>query len=89
LLEFALPGTVALIEKSTAASAAGRRSWWIGTGLPSSMRKAGSPPHYTGHRSRALWLEKLITYMKSKPGVWSATHEEIANYLMNTMLASR
>ena len=38
-------------------------------------------PHYTGHRSRALWLEKLITYMKSKPGVWFATHEEIANYL--------
>lgn len=38
-------------------------------------------PHYTGHRSRALWLEKLILYMKSKPGVWFATHEEIANYL--------
>jgi len=38
-------------------------------------------PHYTGHRSRALWLEKLITYMKSKPGVWFATHEEIAKYV--------
>jgi peptidoglycan/xylan/chitin deacetylase (PgdA/CDA1 family) len=38
-------------------------------------------PHYTGHRSRVLWLEKLITYMKSKPGVWFATHEEIARYL--------
>jgi peptidoglycan/xylan/chitin deacetylase (PgdA/CDA1 family) len=38
-------------------------------------------PHYTGHRSRALWLEKLIVYMKSKPGVWFATHEEVANYL--------
>jgi len=38
-------------------------------------------PHYTGHRSRVLWLEKLITYMKSKPGVWFATHEEIAKYL--------
>jgi hypothetical protein len=38
-------------------------------------------PHYTGHRSRVLWLEKLITYMKSKPGVWFATHEEIAGYL--------
>ena len=46
-------------------------------------------PHYTGHRSRALWLEKLITYMKSKPGVWFATHEEIANYLIKTMPASR
>ena len=24
-------------------------------------------------------LEKLITYMKSKPGVWFATAEQIAN----------
>jgi peptidoglycan/xylan/chitin deacetylase (PgdA/CDA1 family) len=38
-------------------------------------------PHYTGHRSRALWLEKLIVYMKSKPGVWFATHEEVASYV--------
>ena len=38
-------------------------------------------PHYTGHRSRALWLETLIAYMKSKSGVWFATHEEIARYL--------
>jgi peptidoglycan-N-acetylglucosamine deacetylase len=38
-------------------------------------------PHYTGHRSRVLWLEKLIVYMKSKPGVWFATHEDVANYL--------
>ncbi|HUQ94565.1 MAG TPA: polysaccharide deacetylase [Bryobacteraceae bacterium] len=38
-------------------------------------------PHVTGHRSRTLWLEKLIVYMKSRPGVWFATHEDIANYL--------
>ena len=38
-------------------------------------------PHITGHRSRALWLEKLIVYMKSKPGVWFATHEDVANYV--------
>jgi peptidoglycan/xylan/chitin deacetylase (PgdA/CDA1 family) len=44
-------------------------------------------PHYTGHRSRALWLEKLIVYMKSKPGVWFATHEAIANYLRKAELA--
>ena len=44
-------------------------------------------PHYTGHRSRALWLEKLIVYMKSKPGVWFATHEEVARYLKKTMMA--
>ena len=43
-------------------------------------------PHYTGHRSRVLWLEKLITYMKSKPGVWFATHEEIAEYLKKSMM---
>jgi peptidoglycan-N-acetylglucosamine deacetylase len=38
-------------------------------------------PHYTGHRSRALWLDKLIAYMKSKPGVWFATHEDVAKYV--------
>ena len=43
-------------------------------------------PHYTGHRSRVLWLEKLILYMKSKPGVWFATHEDVALYLKKTML---
>jgi peptidoglycan/xylan/chitin deacetylase (PgdA/CDA1 family) len=36
-------------------------------------------PHVIGHRSRAMHLEKLITYMKSKPGVWFATLEQIAN----------
>ena len=44
-------------------------------------------PHYTGHRSRVLWLEKLILYMKSKPGVWFATHEEVAAYLKTTMMS--
>jgi peptidoglycan/xylan/chitin deacetylase (PgdA/CDA1 family) len=44
-------------------------------------------PHYTGHRSRALWLEKLIVYMKSKPGVWFATHEQVANYLKKSVPA--
>jgi peptidoglycan-N-acetylglucosamine deacetylase len=38
-------------------------------------------PFYTGHRSRALWLEKLIVYMKTKPNIWFATHEEIARYV--------
>ena len=38
-------------------------------------------PHYTGHRSRALWLDKLISSMKSKPGVWFATHEDVAAYV--------
>jgi len=38
-------------------------------------------PHYTGHRSRALWLDKLIVYIKSKPGVWFATHQDVAAYV--------
>jgi peptidoglycan/xylan/chitin deacetylase (PgdA/CDA1 family) len=45
-------------------------------------------PHYTGHRSRALWLEKLIVYIKSKPGVWIATHEDIAAYLKKNLMGN-
>jgi peptidoglycan-N-acetylglucosamine deacetylase len=36
-------------------------------------------PHISGHRSHAMQLDKLITYMKSKPGVWFGTLEQIAN----------
>jgi peptidoglycan-N-acetylglucosamine deacetylase len=38
-------------------------------------------PHLIGHRSRAAMLERLIGYMKGKPGVWFATHEEIARHV--------
>src|SRR5262245_1759706 len=38
-------------------------------------------PHVSGHRSRVAQLEKLIIYMKSKPGVWFVTLEQIANYV--------
>lgn len=38
-------------------------------------------PHISGRRSRVVELEKLITYMKSKPGVWFATAEQIATYV--------
>ena len=38
-------------------------------------------PHIIGHRSRAAALEKLIAHMKSRPGVWFATHEQVAKYL--------
>jgi peptidoglycan-N-acetylglucosamine deacetylase len=41
-------------------------------------------PHVTGHRSRVAGLEKLILHMKSKPGVWFATHEQIARYVKTT-----
>jgi peptidoglycan/xylan/chitin deacetylase (PgdA/CDA1 family) len=36
-------------------------------------------PHVSGHRSRVAQLEKLIVYMKSRPGVWFATLEQIAH----------
>ena len=35
-------------------------------------------PHVAGHRSRLAQIEKLIVYMKSRPGVWFATLEQIA-----------
>jgi peptidoglycan/xylan/chitin deacetylase (PgdA/CDA1 family) len=38
-------------------------------------------PHLTGHRSRVAMLEKLVGYMKGKPGVWFATHEQIARHV--------
>jgi hypothetical protein len=38
-------------------------------------------PHVTGHRSRIAALEKLILHMRARPGVWFATHEQVARYL--------
>ena len=38
-------------------------------------------PHITGHRSRIQALDRLITYMKSKPDVWFATLEQVAEYV--------
>jgi peptidoglycan/xylan/chitin deacetylase (PgdA/CDA1 family) len=35
-------------------------------------------PQITGHRSRIVVLERLIAHMKTKPGVWFATHEQVA-----------
>jgi peptidoglycan-N-acetylglucosamine deacetylase len=40
-------------------------------------------PHVIGHRARIAMLDRLVTYIKSKPGVWFATHEEIAKYVKN------
>jgi peptidoglycan-N-acetylglucosamine deacetylase len=42
-------------------------------------------PQVIGHRSRLTHLDKLITYMKSKPGVWFATTEQIANHVKQQM----
>ena len=42
-------------------------------------------PQVIGHRYRMTMLDELITYMKSKPGVWFATHEEIARHVQKNM----
>jgi peptidoglycan/xylan/chitin deacetylase (PgdA/CDA1 family) len=38
-------------------------------------------PQVIGHRYRMRMLDELITYMKSQPGVWFATHADIADYV--------
>jgi peptidoglycan-N-acetylglucosamine deacetylase len=38
-------------------------------------------PHVGGRRSRIVQLDHLISYIKSKPGVWFATLEQVANYV--------
>jgi peptidoglycan-N-acetylglucosamine deacetylase len=42
----------------------------------------------SGHRSRIVHLERLIDYMKSKPGVWFATAEQIARYVKQNPAAT-
>src|SRR5262249_28743386 len=37
-------------------------------------------PHITGHRSRIWLLEELIRHVFGHPGIWFATHAEIARY---------
>ncbi len=46
-------------------------------------------PHITGHRSRIAALEKLVIYMKSKPGVWFATLEQVADYVQTQQKDSK
>jgi peptidoglycan/xylan/chitin deacetylase (PgdA/CDA1 family) len=38
-------------------------------------------PHIIGHRSRLRMLERLIQHIREKPGVWFATHEDVARYV--------
>ena len=35
-------------------------------------------PHVIGYRSRLFILEELIRHMQAKPGVWFATHRDVA-----------
>jgi len=51
------------------------------------MLMATFHPHIVGRRSRMVHLEKLVAYMKSKPGVWFATHEDIATHLKGMLTA--
>ena len=37
-------------------------------------------PHFIGHRSRLQVLDQLIRHIRSHPGVWFATHADIARY---------
>lgn len=37
-------------------------------------------PQIIGHRSRVAMLERLIQYMQGRPGVWFATHEQVARH---------
>ena len=37
-------------------------------------------PQIIGHRSRIAMLEELIQYMRARPGVWIATHEQVARH---------
>ncbi len=37
-------------------------------------------PHVIGHRSRITLLDRLVGYMKTKPGVWFGTHAEVAKW---------
>jgi peptidoglycan/xylan/chitin deacetylase (PgdA/CDA1 family) len=38
-------------------------------------------PHVAGRRSRSMQLDRLIEYIRSKPGVWFATMEQVASYV--------
>jgi len=38
-------------------------------------------PHIMGHRSRVALLDRLMQYIKAKPGVWFATHEQVAQHV--------
>ena len=37
-------------------------------------------PHFIGHRSRIQILEELIRHIRSHPGVWFATHADVARW---------
>ena len=40
-------------------------------------------PHVIGHRSRMIVLTELIEHMAARPGVWFATHAQIAQHVLS------
>jgi peptidoglycan-N-acetylglucosamine deacetylase len=40
-------------------------------------------PHVIGHRSRMAVLTELIDHIASRPGVWFATHAQVARYALS------
>jgi peptidoglycan/xylan/chitin deacetylase (PgdA/CDA1 family) len=38
-------------------------------------------PHVSGHRSRIVVLDRILSHIKSKPDVWFATLEQVASYV--------
>jgi len=38
-------------------------------------------PYLSGHRAPMRHLEQFVEYMKSRPGVWFATCQQVAEYL--------
>jgi peptidoglycan/xylan/chitin deacetylase (PgdA/CDA1 family) len=42
-------------------------------------------PHVIGYRSRLFILEELIRHMQSRPGVWFATHRDVALHAKSQM----
>ncbi len=45
-------------------------------------------PHIIGHRSRIALLDELVRHMKATPGVWFATHAEVARYCKDQAVSS-
>jgi peptidoglycan-N-acetylglucosamine deacetylase len=40
-------------------------------------------PRISGHRSRVVMLDQLITYIRGHRGVWFATHEQVARFVQH------
>jgi hypothetical protein len=41
-------------------------------------------PHVIGHRSRMVVLTELIDHIRSRQGVWFATHAQVARHVLES-----